>query len=293
MRYGVFLDQQRPVDDVIELARSAADAGFSSVWANQVFGPDALTVLALVAREVEGIELGTAVVPVYPQHPLTLAGSALTVQAVSNGRLTLGIGLSHQPVVENMWGYSFDKPVRYMREYLAALLPALRGEQVQVKGEVISAMTMGPLAVQVPKPPSVLLAALGPAMLKLAREQSDGTVTWMTGPATIESHIKPNLGGGRIVCALPTQLTNDVAAARESAAKTFAIYGQLPSYRAMLDREGAAGPGDVAVVGDEAELSKALDRLAEAGVTDFVAAPMGGREAATRTLEFLAAQPSS
>jgi 5,10-methylenetetrahydromethanopterin reductase len=291
MRYGVFLDQQKPIDDVIGQARSAAAAGFGSVWANQVFGPDALTMLALIGREVEGIELGTSVVPVYPQHPLTLAGSALTTQAASGGRLALGIGLSHQPVVENMWGYSFDKPVRYMREYLAVLNPALRGEQVQFKGEVITGVSMGPIAVRVDKPPSVLLAALGPAMLKLCREQADGTVTWMTGPATIDSHIRPGLGdAGRIVCALPTCLTSEPATLREQANQTFAIYGQLPSYRAMLDREGAAAPGDVAVVGDEAELSKALDRLADAGVTDFVAARLGSTEDWQRTLSYLASR---
>jgi len=288
MRYGVFLDQQKPIDNVIDQARDAAAAGFPSVWANQVFGPDALTMLALIGREVDGIELGTSVVPVYPQHPLTLAGSALTTQAASGGRLALGIGLSHQPVVEGMWGYSFDKPVRYMREYLAVLQPALRGEQVQFKGEVITGMSMGPIAVRVDKPPSVLLAALGPAMLKLAQEQADGTVLWMTGPATVESHIRPGIGDrGRIVCALPVCVTSDEAAVRDQANKTFAIYGQLPSYRAMLDREGAAMPGDVAVVGDEAAVAKALDRLADAGVDDFVAARLGSQEDWDRTMSFL------
>lgn len=298
MRYGVMLDQFKPIDDVVGQARSIADAGFSSAWITQVFGYDALTILALVGREVPGIELGTAVVPIYPRHPLTLAAAALTTQAATgDGRLALGIGLSHQVVVEGMWGYSFDKPARAMREYVAALAPALRGEQVQFQGETVKAMTTGPLSVRVPRPPSLLLAALGPAMLKLAGTETDGTITWMTGPATLADHIVPSINdaassagrsGTRVVCALPICLTNDEAGAREQAATQYAIYGGLPSYRAMLDREGAAGPADVVIAGDEAALHASLDRLADAGVTDFVVTQLGSREDFARTVEFVA-----
>lgn len=287
MRFGVMLDQSKPIDHVIDQARTLQSGGFSSVWLSQVSNYDALALLALIGREVADIELGTAVVPIYPQHPLKLAQSALTTQAASGGRLALGIGLSHQVVVENMWGYSFDKPVRQMREYLAALLPAVRGEQVAFKGETVTAMTMGPIGVDVPKPPSVLLAALGPAMLKLAASETDGTITWMTGPTTLADHIVPSLPGKRVVAGLPVSLTSDEAGARAQAEKAFAVYGTLPSYRAMLDREGAAGPGDVAVVGDEAAIDGALKRLQDAGVTDFVAAPFGD---VRRTLDFLASR---
>lgn len=298
MRYGVMLDQFKSIDDIVGQTRSAAEAGFSSAWITQVFGYDALTILAIVGREVPGIELGTGVVPIYPRHPLTLAASALTTQAATgDGRLALGIGLSHQVVVEGMWGYSFDKPARAMREYVAALAPALRGEQVQFEGETLKAMTTGPLSVRVARPPSLLLAALGPAMLRLAGAETDGTVTWMTGPATLGDHIVPSLnkaaadagrGSSRVVCALPICLTDDEAAVREQAATQYAIYGSLPSYRAMLDREGAAGPADVAIAGDEAALAGALDRLADAGVSDFVATQLGSRDDFARTVEFLA-----
>jgi F420-dependent oxidoreductase-like protein len=296
MRIGVMLDQFKPIDDVVAQARSIADGGFSSAWITQVFGYDALTILSIVGREVGGIELGTGVVPTWPRHPLTLAASALTAQAASGGRLALGIGLSHQVVVEGMWGYSFDKPVRHMREYLSVLGPALRGEQVQFKGETVTAMTTGPLNLRVPQPPALLLAALGPAMLRLAGSQSDGTITWMTGPRTLAEHITPGLSSAaseagraapRVVAALPICLTTDVAGAREQAAKTYAIYGTLPSYRAMLDREGADGPADVALVGDEAALGAALDSLASSGATDFVATQLGSRDDFARTVEFL------
>ncbi|MDQ1446083.1 MAG: hypothetical protein QOI20_2547 [Acidimicrobiaceae bacterium] len=299
MRYGVMLDQFKPIDTVVAEARSLHEAGFASAWSSQVFGYDALTLFAVIGREVPGIELGTGVVPVYPRHPLALAAQALTTQSATGGRLVLGIGLSHQVVVEGMWGYSFDKPARYMREYLAALLPALRGEQVAVNGEVLTANTTAPINVRVDAPPPVLLAALAPTMLKLAGGLADGTVTWMTGPATLADHIVPSITKAaadagrtapRVVAALPVCITDDVDAARSQAAKEYAIYGQLPSYRAMLDKEGAAGPADVAVAGDEGTVAKELDRMADAGVTEFVASRLGTKEEWSRTVDFLAAR---
>src|SRR4051812_8413717 len=185
MRYGVMVDNSRPIDEVIGQIKGLAGSGFSMAATSQIFGYDALTLLALVGREVPGIELATAVVPTYPRHPLVLAAQALTVQAATGNRLLLGIGLSHQVVVENAWGHSFDKPARHMREYLSILLPALRGEQVAYKGETMQGMTFAPLEVRDVEPPSVLLAALAPVMLRLAGELCDGTVTWMTGPATL------------------------------------------------------------------------------------------------------------
>jgi F420-dependent oxidoreductase-like protein len=298
MRYGVMLDTSRPIDAVVEEVRGYAEEGFSSAWAPQVFAHDALTLLSVVGREVPGIELGTSVVPVYPRHPLTLAAQGLTTQQATAGRLALGIGLSHQVVVEGMWGYSFDKPARYMREYLAVLLPALRGEQVAFDGDVLKGATMGPLPIKA-DPPKVLLAALAPVMLKLAGEQTDGTITWVTGPHTIESHIAPRLSAAataagrpapRIAAGLPVCVTNDPDSIRAQVAEGLVVYGQLPSYRAMLDREGAEGPADVAIVGDESTVAKELDRMADAGTTDFMAALVGNGDDRRRTRELLASR---
>lgn len=299
MRYGVMLDLSQPLDGIVAEARSLHDKGFASAWSPQIFSWDALTVFAVLGREVPGIELGTGVVPVYPRHPLMLAAQAMTTQAATGGRLLLGIGLSHQIVVEGMWGYSFDRPTRYMREYLDILQPALRGEQVQFEGDVLKGATFGPLAIPVDSPPPVLLAALAPTMLRLAGSRTDGTVTWMTGPATLAGHIVPSLTKAadeagrpapRVVAALPVAITADVDAARERAARDYAIYNSLPSYRAMLDKEGAEGPADVAIAGDEAVVAQALDRLADAGVTDFVATRAGTSDEWTRTIEFLASR---
>ena len=187
------------------------------------------------------------------------------------------------------------KPARHMREYLSVLVPLLDGNPVSVDGSTLSAHIglSTPRAGRVP----VLLAALAPRMLELAGGQADGTVLWMTGPATVRDYVVPAITAAasaarpspRVVCALPVCVTSDPDAARASADKELAIYGQLPSYRAMLDREGAAGPGDVAIVGDEDAVAAQIQALADAGVTDFVAAEVGRGEDPERTRSLLKA----
>jgi F420-dependent oxidoreductase-like protein len=283
MKIGAMFDVNQSIDDVVGQVGGLRDVGLDSAWASQIFGYDALTLLAVVGREVPDIELGTAVVPTYPRHPVMLAEQALTVQAAIGGRLTLGVGLSHQVVIENVFGLSFDRPARHMREYLSILTPLLLGEQVAFTGETLKAATFGPLEVNAPAPP-VLVAALGPTMLALAARLASGTVTWMTGPATIESHVVPVIsqaaaeagrGEPRVTVGLPVCVTSDAAGARHKAAEVFAVYGGLPSYRAMLDREGAGGPADVAIVGTKDEVSAQVRRLADIGASDFVGAPFG------------------
>jgi F420-dependent oxidoreductase-like protein len=296
MRYGLTIDTSLPLPKVVDQVQRMADAGFASAASSQIFGYDALTLLAVVGQRVPGIDLSTAVVPTYPRHPIALAGQALTVQAATGGRLVLGIGLSHKIVIETVFGQSFDQPVRHMREYLSILLPALRGEAVSFQGETLSATTWAPLDVEAPAPP-VVVAALGPRMLELAGSVADGTATWMTGPATIRDHVVPSITAAaeaagrpapRVVVALPVCVTDDVDRARASAADEFSVYGTLPSYRAMLDREGAEGPGDVALVGDEAAVTEQIAALDVAGATEFVASIYGDRDERARTFELLA-----
>ncbi|MBF8190076.1 TIGR03564 family F420-dependent LLM class oxidoreductase [Nonomuraea sp. K274] len=292
MRYGSFLAERQVADPIADLRDQIAQAvadGFSSAWLSHIFSLDALTALAVAGSQVPAIELGTSVVPVHPRHPAALAQQAMTANAALGGRLTLGVGLSHQPVIEAMFGYSFDRPGQYMREYLDILIPASRGEQVAYEGERLKAgLTLTTPGSGFP----VLVAALGPRMLKLAGTVADGTVLWMTGPKTIAGHITPTITAAaaeagreapRIVCQLPLCVTDDPAAAVARANEIFEIYGQFPSYRAMLDREGAATPGDVAIVGDEDTVLAKLAELERAGVTDFVASVFANRDR-TRTL---------
>jgi len=172
-----------PLVQVRDELRRAADDGFTSAWLNNIFGLDALTALAVAGSQVPGIELGTAVVPTYPRHPAALAQQALTVAAATDGRLTLGVGTSHEIVIRHMFGYDFSKPVEHTREYLSILRPLLHGEPAKVAGNQLSADIT--LTTPGPTPVPLLLAALGPRMLRLAAELADGTVLWMTGPATV------------------------------------------------------------------------------------------------------------
>lgn len=280
MRIGFFGGKinDGTIDDIVAEARQAEADGFASYWAPQIFGHDALTALAIVGREVPRIELGTSVVPTYPRHPMMLAAQSLTVNAASGGRLTLGIGLSHKIVIENMLGMNFDKPVRHMREYLSILGPLVRGEGVAFQGEAYS--TQAALNVPGSSPCGVVIAALGPQMLKVAAELADGTLTWCTGPKTLSEHIVPTINEAaeaserpapRVIAALPVCVTSDTEGARERAAQVFAMYGSLPSYRAMLDREGVEGPEGIAITGSETEVVERITALADIGVTDFAA----------------------
>jgi F420-dependent oxidoreductase-like protein len=289
------IETDRPIAEMTADVRRLAGAGIASASLSQIFGYDALTVFAAVGQQVPDVELVTGVVPTYPRHPLMLAAQALTVQAVVGDRLTLGIGLSHKLVIEGVFGYSFDHPARHMDEYLQVLMPLLRGEGVSFQGETVKA-AMAPLTFTAPAP-RVLVAALGETMLGIAGRRTDGTITWMTGPRTIAAHTVPVVTAAaeaagrpapRVVVALPVCVTADAESAREHADRTFSIYGQLPSYRAMLDREGAAGPGDVAVVGDADAVARQVAVLADGGATDFIAAPFGSADERERTFDVVA-----
>ena len=272
--------------------------GFDVAWFSQIMGGDSLTIIALAGQRTSRIQFGTAVVPTYPRHPFTLAQQALTVQAATQGRLTLGIGPSHSLVIENMWGLSYDKPARHVREYLSVLVPLLNERKVAFKGETYR--VNGAIGTKVDKAPSVIISALAPMMLKIAGTMTDGTVLWMTGVKTIETHVVPRITTAakeagrpapRVVASLPVCVTDDAAGAREVCAKLFTIYGQLPNYRRMLDREGAAGPADVAIVGTEAEVERQIRAVASAGATDFLASvfPSGadGKASMARTYALL------
>jgi F420-dependent oxidoreductase-like protein len=269
------------IKDLVEFSKDAESRGFDSIWLANIFGLDAVGACAIAGWETDKIEFGTAVTPTYPRHPGALAQQALTTSVACGGRFALGIGLSHQLVIEGMYGMSYDKPAAHMKEYLSIIAPLLKGEAADFAGEQLTGrMTIDvPGATEVP----LIIAALGPAMLKLAGTYADGTVTWMTGPKTMEEHIIPSINAAaeaaakpapRTVCGLPIVLTNDVDAARETIAKELEIYGMLPSYRAMLDREGVAGPAELSLVGDEASLRASIQRLRDIGVTDFNAAIM-------------------
>ncbi len=300
MRTGLMLgatsEADNSLDKIIQDAQDAEARGFDDLWMANIFSFDAISTLSLVGRETTRIGLGTAVTPTFPRHPTAIAQQALTAGAASGGRFRLGIGLSHKVVIEDMLGFSYDKPARHMREYLSVLAPLLRGETATFQGEHYQVNNINldvPGSGKVP----VLIAALGPVMLKIAGELADGTITWMTGPKTLETHIIPTMNAaadiaGRptpsVVAGFPIVLTNKPDEAREFIGKALQIYGVLPSYRAMLDREGMAGPADLALVGDERQLRQQMAQLSDIGITDFCASITTNDAAEyTRTLDFL------
>jgi F420-dependent oxidoreductase-like protein len=194
----------------------------------------------------------------------------------------LGIGVTHRAVTEGMWGISWDRSVKRLSEYLDGLLPLLANEAADAPGELVT--TRGALQILNAPTPEVYVAALGPQMLRVAGRRTAGTITWMTGPKTLREHVGPTLrdaaadagradGSVAVAGALPVSVTDDVAKIRALAAEQFAMYGHLPSYRAMLDREGFAGPEDAALIGDESTVSGQLDELRAAAVDEFVAIP--------------------
>ncbi len=288
MKIGTVLNEA-PLPQLIEAAQKVEAAGLSNIWMANIFGYDAISILAILGRETSRIGLGTAVTPTYPRHPTAIAQQALTTAAVTNNRFTLGIGLSHKLVIEDMFGMSYDKPAKHMREYLSVLMPLARGETANFEGEQYTVRGVN-IAVPGAEPLPVVIAGLGPVMLRLAGEMTDGTSTWMVGPKTMADHIVPGLGrdDATVVGGVPIALTTNIESAREKIAKDLVIYGQLPSYRAMLDREGIDGPADLAIVGDENTLRGEIKRFQDAGVTHFSAAIMDVEEGAyDRTLDFL------
>src|SRR3990172_4219013 len=191
MRLTIFFGGASDLDGQVQAIVDAERDGFDGIYLGQVFGLDALTVLALAGKQTSRIELGTSVVPTYTRHPVAMAQQALTVQAAADGRFVLGIGLSHAPVVEGMWGIPYERPAAHMREYLSVLGPLTRDGRASFSGELFN-VNQGLQIRDVQQLP-IVLAALAPAMLRLAGEAADGTVTWMVGRKTLETHIVPRI----------------------------------------------------------------------------------------------------
>lgn len=292
---GTGLVQSASVPRVIDDARTVAADGFANYWLAEhpTGGFDALTVLTAVGIAVPDLELGTAIVPTYPRHPMVLAGQAATAAGAIGGRLTLGVGLSHQVMMAQL-GIGFEKPIRHLREYLSILMPLLREGRVSYQGETLAceASLFQKPAVDVP----VIIAALGPQALGVAGRLADGTTLAWVGPKTIREHIAPRITAAataaerpmpRIIATLPVCVTADEAAVRARIGESLAMYGQLPSYRAMFEREGVAGPAELAIVGSSGEVADRIGAMREAGVTDFAASEFALNSedrAATRAL---------
>ena len=269
----------RPQDIVGDVVAAEAE-GFRSAWTVHFSrGVDALGVLAVAGTQTSQIDLGVGIVPTYPRHPLALAQQAATAQAFCGGRLTLGVGVSHRPVIEDLHGLAYQQPAAHMRDYLSVLVPLLREGSVRYRGTFYQ--VDGGFTVPGTSPVAVLVGALSPLMVRAAGELADGVVTWLAGPRTLGEDIIPQLhraaGNGaaagrpapRVVTALPVALMPGTETARRTADEVFARYAGFDNYRRLLEREGASTPGALAVTGTEAGIEKQLRRLADLGVTEL------------------------
>jgi F420-dependent oxidoreductase-like protein len=278
-------------------AVEAEEHGFATYWVAQLAAPDALTALGGIGARTSAIELGTAVISTWTRHPLMLAGQALTTQSMCGGRLLLGIGLAHKPSVEGTLRVPFARPAGHMDEYLQILQPALAGDGVDVTGTTWSGFTEALPRYDGATAPGVMLAAMGPRMLEMAGARTDGTILWLSGPRTVEEQIRPAIEAAaaaagrptpRVVASVPVCVTSEPERVREVVAQVLAGYNDLPSYRQVMDREGAAGPADVSLIGDEATVAAGIQRFADAGTTDFSALELiTAADEAPRTRELL------
>jgi F420-dependent oxidoreductase-like protein len=286
------------VAEVVARVRAAADEGFRSFWLPQTAGVDALTALAVASREVPTIGLGTAVVPIQGRHPIPLAQQALTlVDAAGEGRVTLGLGVTHKPVSEGWYGIPYKSVVGLCEEELRALDGLLSASRrADVDGEYLSAHIELPLKVA---RPGLVLAALGPKMLEIAGRYTDGTVTWMTGVSTLRTDVVPRLREAaaaasratpRVIVGIPVCVTGDVAGARERLGPGMAGTARMASYARMVAAEGVAEPVDIALIGDEDAVGERIDGLADAGMTELLANVLGDPDERARTRAFLASR---
>ncbi|GAB2604731.1 TIGR03564 family F420-dependent LLM class oxidoreductase [Kribbella endophytica] len=291
MRIGLWIeDDARTIDEIATDARAAEASGINRIWFSQRTGWDPLTLITALAPAAPRIRHAVGVVPIYPRHPLALAAQALSVQAATGNRLTLGIGSSHPVIVEGQYGISMRQPAKYMREYVEVLAPLLRGEPVEHRGDQLTAA--GQVGIKGVRSPELILAALGPKMLEIAGELTDGTVTSWAGPEVIGDYVRPTIdkaAAGRetqVIACVCVAVTDDPDGARGWIKQHYGLAGSLPAYRAILDRGAAAGPEDTAVVGDEDEVARQLQRFADAGATEFMIAPVGTADEQARTIAF-------
>ncbi len=269
-----------PLAQMADHAAEAEAQGFASYWVAQLAVPDALTLIATMGARTSTIEMGTAVIPTWPRHPLMLAAQALTVQEVIGNRLALGIGLAHKSSVESTLKIPFATPAKHMEEYLSVLLPAMTDRKVSSTGDIWSAEVEAVGGAPAATPPAVLLAAMGPRMLRLAGARTDGSILWLSGPKTIATRIKPALDEAaaaadrsepRIVASVPVCVTQSPEDVRAAVRAVLNGYNDLPSYRGVMDTEGVEGPADVSLIGSEDEVRAGLAAFADAGATDFAA----------------------
>ncbi|MFD6285438.1 LLM class F420-dependent oxidoreductase [Streptomyces sp. NPDC060205] len=280
MTVGAALSPQNRIDSTVRLAQEAQEAGLRSAWFGQTFGYDSPSLAAIVGREVPGLHVGTAAIPVFGRHPLVVSSQAQTAQAATGGRYHLGLALGTKQLTEAGFGIPYERPIGRLREFLIALRQLLETGSADFHGELLTATT--PLSARVPgaEPPvPLLVAAMGPQSLRVSGELADGILPLLAGPRALAEHIVPAVTAAaeaagrpspRIVAFVPGVVTADVEAVRETATETLAFYEQFPSYQRVIGLSGGTRAVDLAVIGDEETVAAEVRRYREAGATEVV-----------------------
>ncbi|HJQ44918.1 MAG TPA: TIGR03564 family F420-dependent LLM class oxidoreductase [Amycolatopsis sp.] len=297
MTIGVALAETGPdnyVDAIVDKARTAAESGLKSVWFGQRSDYDSPGLAALVGREVQGLHVGTAAIPVAGRQPLVVAAQAQTAQAATHGRYHLGIAVGHALGAES-FGVPFERPIARLREFLSALRSILETGKADYRGELFTAATPLPTALPGAEPTvPVLVAAMAPQALRVSAELADGILPFLAGPKTLGEHLVPAVSRNavrqqRIVAFVSGVVTSDVDGARENALRRLAFYDRFPSYQRVVTLEGAARAAELAVIGDEETVAAEVKRYFEAGATEvvFSSTDLAGEADQVRTLRLL------
>ncbi len=285
------------VDDIVTQAHRAHHLGTRHVWIAQQFDHDAISLAGLIGAAVPGLGVGTSVVPFNPRHPLTLASAAQTAQGASHGNFSLGLGLGAHEPERIAYGTAWPNTIARLREYLTILRSIFQTGGVDFHGEEFTAAPAWPTTLEGGTPVPVYVAAMGPKALAVTGELADGTLPYLAGPRTIEQFIEPTIAGAaadagrprpRIIAFVPAQVTTDEHAAREAANEQLAFYATIPSYQKVIAREGVDNLAELAAIGDEEQVLRALRRYLDAGATDVVLSPLE-RDRPDETLWELAA----
>jgi F420-dependent oxidoreductase-like protein len=281
-------------EQIVRQAEQAEADGFSSLWYASAIGGDPMAVMVLAGRATSSIELGTAIVQTYACHPFLQASRSVAAAAAigTPGRFTLGVGPSHEVVVEGMLGLSYEHAGRHTEEYIEVLAPLVRGERVSFTGEDFR-VNAGPIPGAAEADVQLLVSALAPRLLRVAGTHAAGTVLWMANARAISDHVAPLIRLAatradkptpRIVAGLPVAVHDDVDEARSAAAEQFSVYASLPNYLRLLERGGVSTPAEAVIVGNESDVAEQIAALFDAGATDLWAAPfpVGSDRSASR-----------
>jgi len=295
MRISVLIGAQgEPIDQLLEVAKACDDAGIDGIWYGQFLGYDAPTLAVAAAARTTRLVPGVSVVVARPRHPFAVAAQAQTVNALSGYRFRLAVGLSHRSTIEGVYGLDYPAPARYLREYLHVLNELLALRPVDFDGEFLHAH--GALTIPEARPLPLLTGALGPLALEVTGELADGTITYLAGPRTIEEHVLPRLLAGaarsgrpspEIVACVPVLAADDPDAIVPRARDFTRFHAMLPEYQQVIEREGLDHPADMSLIGGHDAIRRGIERLRDAGATEFGAALFGDREEELRTIRVL------